>query len=94
MHYPIPLDLARKVKYLDSSPIWEALLEYLAHRQDQLNSLLFSEDEEDGAIVKRVMKASGGKTEISNLRNLPKLARDICETEAVKAEFADKKGRT
>jgi hypothetical protein len=40
------------------------------------------------------MKASGGKTEISNLRNLPKLARDICETEAVKAEFADKKGRT
>jgi len=94
MYYPIPLDLARKVKYLDQEPIWEALLEYLRYRQDQLNSLLCSEDEADGAIVKRVMKAIGGKTEINNLRNLPKMARDICETEAIRAENADRKGRT
>jgi len=94
MQHPIPLDLAQRVKYLDQDPIWEVLLAYLNYRLDLLNSPLFSEDEEDGAIVKRVMKASGGKTEISNLRNLPELARQICESEARKAEAADRKGRT
>jgi len=91
MHYPIPLDLARRLRFLGHNPIWAALLEYLEYRDNQLNSLLFSEQETDATIVKRTMKASGGKTELYNLRNLPELAEDICQTEAVRAEALDRR---
>jgi len=37
------------------------------------------------------MKASGGKTELYNLRNLPELAEDICQAEAKHAEALDRR---
>ena len=89
--YQIPLDLARRLRYLGHNPIWAALLEYLEYRDRQLNNLLFSEQEEDTTIVKRTMKASGGKTELFNLRNLPELVEDICQTEAKRAEVLDRR---
>jgi hypothetical protein len=91
MQYQIPLDLAHRLRNLGHSPIWAVLLDYLEYRQGQLNNLLFSEQEEDTTIVKRTMKASGGKTELYNLRNLPELAEDICQAEAKHAEALDRR---
>ncbi len=93
MVYPMPQALAHKLRFLDKSDLWEALLEYLDWREHQLlrQALQRSESEEDFKIAHAALVAKGGTTEVTNLRNLPQLAKDVCGTETRIAEAKDKR---
>ena len=87
-NYQMPVELAQRLQTLDLNPQWEALQQYLVLRSKQLfDSFILQMDARDGdeIVAKMAVMAKGGIMELTYLTNLPRLAKEIVETDIKRA---------